>query len=182
VPGGANNVASGFGSFATGWRAKATNDGAFVFADNTAADFGSTVANEFAVRAYGGVRFKAGASTTASIASGSTSWSFVSDRNSKENFRPVDTKNLLKRATSIPMMTWNYKEQDKTIRHIGPVAQDFHDAFKVGENDTSISTVDGIGVALAAIQGLTTIVDEKDAEIHALEERIQKIETLLKNQ
>ena len=49
---------------------------------------------------------------------------------------------------------WNDKSQDESVRHIGPTARDFAAALGVGENDTTISTVDADGVALAAIQGL----------------------------
>jgi len=57
VPGGANNQASGNYSFAAGRRAKATHNGAFVWADSTNADFSSDRANQFKVRAGGGVHF-----------------------------------------------------------------------------------------------------------------------------
>lgn len=55
VPGGRDNVAGGYYSFAAGYRAKANNDGAFVWADQTDADFASTAANQFLIRAAGGV-------------------------------------------------------------------------------------------------------------------------------
>jgi hypothetical protein len=42
-------------AFAAGNRAKANHDGAFVWADSTDADFASTAANRFAIRASGGV-------------------------------------------------------------------------------------------------------------------------------
>jgi hypothetical protein len=45
---------------AAGRRAKALHDGAFVWADTTEADFSSTVSNQFAVRALGGVVINAG--------------------------------------------------------------------------------------------------------------------------
>jgi hypothetical protein len=48
------------------------------------------------------------------------------------------------------------------------MAQDFHAAFGVGEDDTTISTVDAQGVALAAIQGLYQIVQAQQAEIAQL--------------
>jgi len=54
VPGGASNTAQGDYSFAAGRRAKANHDGAFVWADSTDADFASTAADQFAVRANGG--------------------------------------------------------------------------------------------------------------------------------
>ncbi len=55
VPGGAANTASGFVSFAAGFRAKAIHTGAFVWADAQSLDFTSTAANQFLIRAAGGV-------------------------------------------------------------------------------------------------------------------------------
>ncbi len=55
VPGGRLNNAVGDYSFAAGRRAQAVSDGAFVWADSTDADFASTAANQFLVRASGGV-------------------------------------------------------------------------------------------------------------------------------
>jgi hypothetical protein len=55
VPGGFNNVAGGLFSFAAGNSAQATNDGAFVWADSQNANFSSTAANQFLIRAQGGV-------------------------------------------------------------------------------------------------------------------------------
>jgi hypothetical protein len=55
VPGGAGCAAAGDHSFAAGNRAKANQTGAFVWADSTAADFASTAANQFLIRASGGV-------------------------------------------------------------------------------------------------------------------------------
>ena len=69
--------------------------------------------------------------------------------------------------------TWNWKSQDAGIRHMGPMAQDFYAAFGLGETDKGISTVDGQGVALAAIQGLYQVVQEKDASIEALKAQIE---------
>ena len=48
------------------------------------------------------------------------------------------------------------------------MAQDSHAAFSVGANETSIATIDADGVALAAIQGLHQLVQEKDARIAEL--------------
>jgi hypothetical protein len=65
VGGGAFSAASGDFSFAAGRRAKANHQGAFAWADSTDADFSSTAANQFLVRASGGARFVRGASTFA---------------------------------------------------------------------------------------------------------------------
>jgi hypothetical protein len=58
IPGGAGNTAAGDYSFAAGWQAKATNNGAFVWADTQNANFYSTSNDQFSVRAQGGVRFE----------------------------------------------------------------------------------------------------------------------------
>lgn len=55
VPGGTMNEADGNYSFAAGRRAKANHNGTFVWADSTDADFASTGANQFLIRADGGV-------------------------------------------------------------------------------------------------------------------------------
>jgi hypothetical protein len=55
ILGGLFNAATGTYSFASGYRAKAVNDGTFVWADATDADFLSTGPNQFLIRAGGGV-------------------------------------------------------------------------------------------------------------------------------
>ena len=74
-----------------------------------------------------------------------------SDRNVKENFDLVDRRDILARLASISVETWNYKFQRPSIRHIGPMAQEFAAAFNVGEDDRHINMVDACGVALASI-------------------------------
>ena len=92
----------------------------------------------------------------------------ISDRNLKENISPIDGKEVLTRLAGIPVSSWNYKNQGPSIRHIGPMAQDFQAAFNVGESDRFINMVDSGGVALASIQGLYSILQEKDKEIRSL--------------
>ncbi len=55
VPGGRANRALGDYSFAAGRRAKAAHAGSFVWGDSTDANFASTAANQFLIRALGGV-------------------------------------------------------------------------------------------------------------------------------
>jgi Flp pilus assembly pilin Flp len=102
--------------------------------------------------------------------------SLSSDRTKKANLAPVDTREILAKVVSLPITTWNYISQGPEVRHIGPMAQDFHKAFGVGSDDTHIDVVDAIGVSLAAIQGLHQIVQEQSARIAALEARIAALE------
>jgi Chaperone of endosialidase len=89
----------------------------------------------------------------------------TSDRNSKENFTPVNPQAVLAEVASLPLTEWNYLT-DKNAVHIGPVAQDFHSAFGLnGSDDKHISVIDEGGVALAAIQGLNQKVDELKTEL-----------------
>jgi hypothetical protein len=155
VPGGANNEASGAYSFAAGANGHATHDGSFVWSSYERTD--SWGNQTFTVRAHGGVRFYSGSGTGTygvQLSSGGGSWTSLSDRAAKTNVLPVDNRAILAQVAALPVQTWNYKTQDVSIRHIGPMAQDFYAAFGVGEDDTHITTVDADGVALAAIQGL----------------------------
>jgi hypothetical protein len=56
------------------------------------------------------------------------------------------------------------------------MAQDFHAAFQVGEDDTHINTVDADGVALAVIQGLYRVLQEKDGAIALLKQQNATLE------
>jgi hypothetical protein len=100
----------------------------------------------------------------------------TSDRNAKANFALVDPRSVLQRLAAIPIQTWNFKSQPESVRHIGPVAQDFRDAFRLGTDDKHIATVDADGVALAAIQGLYQIVQEKEKQIQQLHARVLRLE------
>jgi hypothetical protein len=181
VPGGAANLAQGSTSFAAGNRAKSYNNGCFTWADSNDFDYGCTLNNAFTARATGGVYFVTGINgsggTTAGVTvpTGGNAWSALSDRNSKANFVAVDTRAVVEKLAQMPISTWNYKTQAESIRHIGPMAQDFAAAFGVGEDDKHISTIDADGVSLAAIQGLYQMVQEKDQRIVQLENKVAQM-------
>jgi len=181
VAGGSANTASGAYGFAAGRRAKANHQGAFVWGDSTDADIASSATNQFIARAVGGVTFYTSTdlSTGVTVAAGGGSWSSVSDRNAKQNFAPVDGTGLLARLASIPVLTWNYKAQDASIRHLGPMAQDFYAAFQVGEDNKHIATVDADGVALAAIQALYQRSVQKDRKIEQLTQEVDELRARL---
>jgi hypothetical protein len=195
VPGGQENTAAGDYSFAAGWQAKADHDGAFVWGDSTDAEIHSSNDNQFIVRANGGLWFGAvtttdpftptigpgvliGTSSGAYLSSGGA-WTNASDREAKANFTLVDGQEVLVRLGEIPITTWNYQSQNPSIRHIGPMAQDFYAAFGVGEDDRHISTLDADGVALAATQGLYQLVQEQEAQIAALQQQNADLEARL---
>ncbi|MGC9941674.1 MAG: tail fiber domain-containing protein [Verrucomicrobiota bacterium] len=103
-----------------------------------------------------------------------------SDRNTKENFQPLDSQTILAKVASLPVTKWNYKIDGRAKQHIGPMAQDFHNTFGLdGVDDKHISMVDEGGVALAAIQGLNQKLEEKDEEVRNLKLRLEKLEQLM---
>jgi hypothetical protein len=253
VPGGRGNWVVGDYSMAAGRRARTNHAGAFLWADNTDVDFVSAGANEFAVRASGGVRFVTQVDGTgvplrtieinpngeiafgsqvrqmlnlwgttygigiqtssmyhridSSLNTGGFYWyrggvhddaagapgtggsmlmrlsrsgtlytagtiNPPSDRALKTDFAPVDPQVVLARVVTLPVATWRYRDDHTSQRHLGPTAQDFQAAFRLGDGERTIATVDADGVALVAIQGLNAKLEreltEKAAQIEAL--------------
>ncbi len=198
IPGGYDNTAQGAYSFAAGRRAKANHAGSFVWGDSTDADVASQRDNQFFVRAKGGALFddrsgnwvniwndgagKLINTSTGAYLSTSGAWTNTSDREAKANFAAVDAQEVLARLAAIPIQTWNYKSQDPSVRHIGPVAQDFYAAFGVGEDDKHISTVDADGVALAAIQELYQLLQEREAQVASLRSQVTSLRSQVASQ
>lgn len=189
IPGGRDCQVNGSYGFASGYSAIVNHSGAFVWADNSTLDFASTTNNQFRARARGGVQFvtainSAGNATAGvQVAAGGGSWSSLSDRNAKENFQSINTEEILNRVIGMELTNWNYKTQDKGIRHIGPMAQDFHAAFGLGEMNTRINTIDADGIALAAIQGLNQKVEKKmllqEEEIASLKAELEALKKMV---
>jgi len=211
VPGGAGNSASGVRSLASGSQSEARGDysiamgrraktfaganpgvGAIVFADSNNFDFAESFDNRLAIRATGGMRvvtaIDAGGAPTRTMtlfSSGNLdvegTVTSLSDRAAKTAIEPVDTGDVLARLLAVPIAHWSYTAAPE-VRHIGPMAQDFHAAFRVGAGDRSIANLDGDGVALAAIQGLNAKLEQQAAtqaeRIVALENRLARLEAL----
>lgn len=116
----------------------------------------------------------------------------TSSRERKTDFEAVDHESVLELLDQLEILSWRYKEDAVTDRHIGPVAEDFQEIFKLG-NGSHISAVDSNGIAFAAIKGLREEAQEQSAKMDAmqaenqqllatnadLEKRLQKLEKLL---
>jgi hypothetical protein len=123
--------------------------------------------------------------TNGNVTAGGTI-SGTSDVTRKENFGTVDPDEILEKLAKVPVKTWSYKGEPVT--HVGPMAQDFHQAFEVGASERSISMADADGVALASIQALHRQSQEKDRRIselksanEKLEARLQRLERLIES-
>jgi trimeric autotransporter adhesin len=94
-------------------------------------------------------------------------WTNTSDSHKKDDFSTPDGADVLNKIDKLPITRWKYKGTDEY--HVGPTAQDFYEAFQLGLDSTSISTVDPSGIALRAIQQL--IKENKE-----LKQRIENLE------
>ena len=86
---------------------------------------------------------------------------------------------ILTAVDSLKISEWQFKNDDSKERHIGPMAEDFEEVFKLGTDGKTIGMTDVNGIALASIQALNKKLSAKDTEIKALNERLAKLEKLL---
>ena len=159
--------------------------GTFIWADGAAqasADtFRNTSNNEFAARATGGFRFRTNltGTTGCNLPANSGVFNCTSSRTTKQNFMLVDGNDVLSRLRNVPVSTWNYIAEDNKVRHMGPMAEDFFDAFKLGGSDKSIGIQDLTGVSLAAIKALderTVQLQQKQNEVEQLRLQVTQLE------
>lgn len=99
-----------------------------------------------------------------------------SSREIKKNFAAVDPQQVLDKLVAVPVSAWTYKAEPDSVRHLGPVAEDFYAAFGLGQDDKGISVTDAAGVAFAAIQGLHEQLVARDALIADLQARLAVLE------
>jgi hypothetical protein len=158
--------------------------GTFVWSDGSAtasADtFRNTANNEFALRATGGFRFRTNlaGTTGCNLPAGSGVFNCTSSRYTKENFSLVNGNDVLSRLRKVPISTWNYISEGRAVRHMGPMAEDFFQAFKLGTGNTSIGVQDLAGVSLGAIQELdqrTNDLQQKTAQVDQLRQQVDEL-------
>jgi hypothetical protein len=113
----------------------------------------------------------------AALAPNGTAWVTLSDSNAKTAVVAVDPRAVLDKLDRLPVTEWEYKH-DPHRRYYGPMAQDFHKMFGLGDDDKGISTLDSDGVMYAAIQGLVEELRDRDAKIGELEAKSAEIDAL----
>jgi hypothetical protein len=176
VAGGVGNEAFGDFSFAAGQNAVTTDSGAFLWCASGGTQCGSAGTNSFEVAVYGPIFFYDGPNGSGcNLTAGGGSWNCSSDRNLKDSIVPIDSRLVLERVAHLPITQWKMKAEPAGRKHIGPMAQDFYAAFGLGDNDRYIALGDGQGVALAAIQALYQVVQQKDGQIRKLRQQLEVV-------
>lgn len=102
----------------------------------------------------------------------------LSDAGSKIDIASIEPSMVLDKLLELPLATWSYTHTP-SVRHIGPMAQDFHAIFGVGESERHIATIDASGVALAAAKALAEQLQKREERIGELEARLARLEGLL---
>src|SRR5215210_333806 len=173
--------AGGQGSVALGYRTTASNDysvaigyrasnnthtGTMAMGDESTTDSVRNQAdNEFRIRYNGGIRLRvstaangntpgAGGNVGCDLTVAVPSWTCASSRTLKENYLTVDGEDVLARLRALPITTWSMIGGDRSVRHLGPVAEDFWHAFGLGLGETTIGLGDIDGVNLAGVKAL----------------------------
>jgi trimeric autotransporter adhesin len=157
-----------------------TVSNSFVFGASTVTAWGFGVA-------AGSRAIKVGTSSSngngAYLTQGGT-WTNTSARNKKENFQKQDKNAILQKISQLEVTKWKYKGTADEY-HYGPMADDFHNLFNVGD-DSSTSDMDKTGVLFLGMQQLIKLNSDKDAiiqqqnnKIDALENRLAKLETMM---
>ncbi|MBN1780759.1 tail fiber domain-containing protein [bacterium] len=122
--------------------------------------------------------------TEVTVIEGEVAYSYSSDKNKKENFLPVDGEQVLGKIRQMDIQSWNYiGHNPRTLRHYGPVAQDFFQAFghdEIGEVGTDKtlcgSDVDGINmIAIKALERRTAENSQLRSEVTRLEAEITEL-------
>ena len=164
---------------AFGYRASTNgHTGAKVFGDASTTDSIEAVANnEFAVRAAGGFRFRSNATLTngCNIAAGGASITCASSVTLKENFLGVDGDDVLARMRRIPVNSWNYIDEGRQSRHMGPFAEDFWREFGLGSEPLAIGHLDIDGVNFAGIKALDARTLQLQSTVARQAEQIQRL-------
>lgn len=98
-----------------------------------------------------------------------------SDRESKEAIESLDGEAVLEKVLALPIYEWNYIRDPEKARHIGPMAQDFHAAFGLGNSETQLTPSDVSGVTVVAVQALHEKVAAQEAEIESLRQTVAEL-------
>jgi hypothetical protein len=159
VAGGTENDARGDHSFAAGRNATADHPGSFVVGDSSGRELAASGPDE--------ARFQMGLYAPAV--------NQTSTRTAKTDIEPVDPGDVLDGVESLEVSTWEFSGTEGG-RHMGPMAEQFHETFGLGDDEETIATVDAEGVALAAVQALSEQLERKENRIEELEDRIETLE------
>jgi hypothetical protein len=174
---------------AIGYGATASASNTMMFGDESVVGWGFGGANPTSSKV-----FIVGSNTSngdfAYLSAGGT-WTNASSRTLKDRFQTLDGSEVLSKIADLDLRGWYYKGTNEY--HIGPIAEDFYNAFMTGDQNhpedagKTISSVDPAGVALVGVQELNAmissqqaIIDEQGKSISSLQREVELLESKIK--
>lgn len=117
-------------------------------------------------------------------------WTAGSSRTFKDRFTSLDIADVINKIEGLDIKGWYYKKTNEF--HIGPVAEDFFNAFGTGDNSSQdvskyLSPSDVAGVTMIAVKELIKQnveqkekIEKQQADIDNLKAELEQIKALLK--
>jgi hypothetical protein len=182
VPGGSENSAQGDFSFASGHRAQANHNGAFVWADSVDESFASTGDNQFLIRAAGGVGIGTDNPTERVTVNGNVlAHDFLTPSSKREKTNIQTIEGALEKVQSLRGVSYYGKVTGK--REIGLIAEEVGELLPevvvYEENGVDAKAMDYarlVPVLIEAVKEQQQLLDDKDAQVAALQEDYRELE------
>jgi hypothetical protein len=99
-----------------------------------------------------------------------------SSRTLKHDITFVPVHAILDEVAQLPVYAWRYLGDLTASLHLGPMAEDVHHRFKVGDSPRTLAPSDVAGLAAATVQALHQKLAAKDEELLALAQRLSALE------
>lgn len=163
---GVDNVVDGESSIVMGDNASDNgHPGCFVFSDPTPANpmnpeerFLADAPNQFKVKATGGAMFVVGYGGPGEVIgvqlTDGSGWQQIGTKKNAKTIKDIDEENCLQKLADMPLQkSFQIGENGETAR-LMPYAEDFYNAFGLGDSPGKMSYLDLDGVSFAAIKAL----------------------------
>lgn len=128
----------------------------------------SVAGPELSVLANGNVRIKG-------------SYLTGSSRAIKQDIVAIAAEEILKKVSQLPVYEWSYKASPGA-RHVGPMAEDYHEVFGLAGGGKGLAATDVSGIALASIQAINAKAERLENENQVLKMRLDALEAALLQQ
>jgi len=96
-----------------------------------------------------------------------TAFQQSSSRSVKQAFKPIDEAEVLDKLLALEISEWEYTDPSVAGRHLGPVAEEFHELFGFGSSEKHIYPADMASVSLVAARQIQREAETRDNEQNA---------------
>jgi hypothetical protein len=101
-----------------------------------------------------------------------------SSRELKRDISTINPADILEKLSALPLYHWSYITAPES-RHIGPMAEDYYDIFKLTGEGKGLAATDVASIALAGIQAINSKAQQLEQENQSLHKRLAALEAEL---